>query len=148
LDIEGLKMAGIKSISSGIDVFRFPQWSDEIFYARDSVVSYTSAQAQNGSDSDSEASRLYVAVKDVNPGSGAPNVALDKWGPLTQTNNDIANIVADLATSDSDLQELKSVDLDLDSDIQAVNTRTDSIDTRVTAVEDVTKQEFWDFGTF
>jgi len=92
-------MAGIKTITSAPNVFRF-----------------------------------YIALKDVNPGSGDPINNPTKWGSLTYTYNDVVDTLREVTISDSEISILSNADSDLNF--------------RLTTVEDVVVQETWDFGTF
>lgn len=125
-------MSGIRLINSPPETFRYPEWRDDIFYVKDSVVRYASYMAPPPGDSDSDnlITKFYIAIADVDPGSGIPPTRLDLWGAMAESATAVGQVVAQIIDNDSDIywlrQNLHNIKLEHDSDKAVTNAKLDS----------------------
>ena len=122
-------MAGLRRINALPESFRFPEWRDDIFIARDSVVRYASYMnpADSDSDSDRYITKFYVANRDVQPGSGVPPSQPVSWANIvSSTTFNASTFLQQILDNDSDILALQhdtksrdsDIRIDLDSDIK------------------------------
>lgn len=122
-------MAGIRLINQPPETFRFPEWRDDIFHSADTVIRYASFMNINDSDSDTR-SRFYVAIKDVDPGSGIPKIRTDLWEEMFSGSLPSGLSVSQILDLDSDFASLKSelanIRIEKDSDDAVIRSDFDS----------------------
>lgn len=122
-------MAGLRLINSPPETFRFPEWRDDIFFVKDSVVRYASYMAPSPGDSDSDnlITKFYIALQDVDTGSGIPPVRADLWGTVAENAAGVAAIVNQIVDNDSDIAWLRQnlYNIKLESDSDSAITRAD-----------------------
>ena len=125
-------MSGLRLINTPPETFRFPEWRDDIFYAKDSVVRYASymAPAPGDSDSDNLLTRFYIAIKDVPPTTGIPPRRQDRWAAIASTAFAVGQIVEQIIENDSDIEWLRQnqrkIILEKDSDFSVKRAEHDS----------------------
>lgn len=102
-------MAGIKQIVAPPETFRFPSWKPGIFYAMDSVVVYTST--------DSDISKIYVAIRDIEPNDPPPLVNFF-WKEMATDASAFSAIVSKQLNNDSDFLALKQFVNTFDSEVK------------------------------
>lgn len=108
-------MSGLRLINTPPETFRFPEWRDDIFYVKDSVVRYASymAPAPGDSDSDNLLTRFYIAIKDAPPATGIPPRRLDRWAAIASTAFAVGQIVEQIIDNDSDIAWLRQYQLNI-----------------------------------
>jgi len=115
-------MANLPVVSANAGLsYRFPIWSDSLFYPRNSIILFDLRDALGAgiSDSDSDlvvtltnsgddaAFFMFIANEDINPGSGSP-FSLGSWDPIPGALRQFIDIAASVSSVDDVEETLES----------------------------------------